>query len=225
MLGVLFLFAGHSLAASGAPRGRPLPWIAIAALTTVPFFFFQTFRIPGESMEGTLLPGDSILAQTFPRPVPERGKLALFVSPSDPDLVLIKRVIAVPGDRIHIAGKTVILNGTALDEKYVLHDVDQHYGENFPTDSADPGCAEGYEMLLRQTVNGEVVVPSGQYFVLGDRREDSLDSRCWGFVRLDKFIGRPLVIYDSVDQTSEPASGQYQEWEGRRRWARMFKIL
>jgi signal peptidase I len=228
LLGILFLSAGRSLAASGAARGWPFPWIAVSALTVVPFFFVQTFEIASQSMEETLLPGDRILAQEFPRPTPKRGEMVLFLSPTERGLVLIKRIIAGPGDRIRIAKKVVILNGTAIDEKYVTHDADEHYGENFPNDEIDvniPGCAEGHEMVSRQVVNGEVVVPAGRYFVLGDRREDSLDSRCWGFISSSDVIGKPLVIYDSIERTSEQELDPNKGWLGRRRWSRLFKVF
>jgi hypothetical protein len=91
LLGILYLFSGRSLAASGAVRGKVFPWILAAALVTVPFFFVQTFEIPGASMEDTLLPGDRILAQEFPHQTPERGKMAIFLSPQDRSMVLIKR--------------------------------------------------------------------------------------------------------------------------------------
>jgi signal peptidase I len=227
LLGILYLFSGRSLAASGAARGKAFPWIVAAALTTVPFYFIQTFEIPGASMEGTLLPGDRILALMFPHQTPERGKMVLFRSPQDRHLILVKRVIAVPGDRIRISQRVVILNGSSLNEKYVVHNTGQQdfYPDDFPNESSLPGCAEGYEMLSRRVVSGEIVVPAGGYFVLGDNRENSLDSRCWGFVGIGDVIGKPLMIYDSVNQTTEEASRSDQDWLGHRRWARLFMVF
>jgi len=226
LLGTLFLSAGRSLAVSGAARGRAFPWIVVAALSIAPFFFVQTFVIPGGSMEGTLLPGDRILATTFSPRHPERGKLLLFLSPEDRSLVLVKRVIAVPGDHIRISRKVVILNGTALDEKYVVHNGEQDfYPDDFPNELSLPDCAEGHEMLSQQVVNGEIVVPAGSYFVLGDNRENSLDSRCWGFVSSGDVIGKPLTIYDSINQTAEQASDPNQGWLGQRRWSRLFTLF
>jgi signal peptidase I len=212
MFGILFLLAGRSLAASGARRGRAWPWIVAAALSIAPFFFVQTFKVAAGSMENTLLPGDRILAQTFPVRFPQRGQLTLFLSPADRSQTLVKRVIAIPGDRIRIASKAVFLNGTALDEKYVTHEAsaEDPYGEGFPNDLGLLECKEGHEMLLRQLVSGEIVVPAKSYFVLGDKREDSLDSRCWGFVSSGDLIGKPLMIYDSIEQTSEQASDPNQ---------------
>jgi signal peptidase I len=227
LLGILYLFAGRSLANSGGDRCKALPWIVVAALTTVPFVFVQPFQIPGSSMEGTLLPGDRILAQRFPLHPAERGKMALFMSPQEPGVVLIKRVIAVPGDHIRISREVVILNGVALDEKYVVHEAGEpdFYPDHFPNASSLPGCEEGHEMLSQQVVNGEIVVPQGEYFVLGDNRENSLDSRCWGFVRSGDVIGKPLMIYDSVDQTPQQALSSKPDWQGHRRWARLFTVF
>jgi signal peptidase I len=153
--------------------------------------------------------------------------MVLFLSPADRSHILIKRVIAVPGDRIRIARKVVILNGTALDEKYVTHKGGEEgfYPDIFPNDISLPGCAEGHEMLSQQVVDGEIVVPAGGYFVLGDWRENSLDSRCWGFVRSSDLIGKPLMIYDSIDRTARQATHPNHDWLGHRRWTRLFIVF
>jgi signal peptidase I len=227
LLGILFLSAGRSLAVSGAARGRALPWIVVAALSIAPFFFVQTFEIPGESMEDTLLPGDRILAQTLPLRPPERGKMVLFLSPTDRSHILVKRVIAIPGDRIRISRNVVILNGSALEEKYVVHkaDANDFYPDSIPNKSDLPGCAEGQEMFSQNVVNGEIGVPAGRYFVLGDNRENSLDSRCWGFVSSSDLIGKPLMIYDSIDRAGKQGSDPNANWLGHRRWARLFSVF
>ena len=228
LLGIFYLSSGRSLAASGAVRGKALPWIIAAAFTVAPFMFVQTFEIPSVSMESTLLPGDRILALMFPLKAPDRGKMVLFLSPGDRASVLIKRVIAVPGDHFRISRNEVILNGAALDEKYAVHQAgdQKFYPDDFPNEEVLPGCAEGHEMLLQYVVNGEIVVPPGEYFVLGDNRENSLDSRCWGFVPSRDVVGKPLMIYDSIIQTSdEQTSGPNQVWLGQRRWARLFMVF
>jgi signal peptidase I len=229
-LGILFLFAGRSLAISGGTRGRAWPWIIGTVLFTTPFFFIHTFEIPSGAMKNTLLPGDRILAQMSPLRPPKRGQMILFISPTERSAILIKRVIAVPKDRLRIANKIVILNGTALDEKYAMHEagVQDPYGGDFPNGlefPEIPGCTEGHEMLVQHTVNGEIVVPAESYFVLGDNREDSLDSRCWGFVNSSDIVGKPLIIYDSLEQSTEQASDPDKNWHGHTRWARLFKVL
>lgn len=178
-------------------------------------------------MEAALLPGDSILAQRFPLQPPERGKMVIFLSPQDRGVDLVKRVIAVPGDHIRISQKVVILNGVALDEKYVVHKASEEdfYPDDFPSESSLPGCAEGHEMLSQSVVNGEIVVPAGSYFVLGDNRENSLDSRCWGFVSSGDLIGKPLMIYDSADQAEHQASRPNLHWVRQTRWSRLFKFF
>jgi signal peptidase I len=189
----LFLFAGRSLAAAGAPSGLAWPWIAISALTTLPVFFVQVITIPSGAMEDTLLPGDHVLVRRFPKPSPACGDMVVFIDPADRRQRLVMRVIGVPGDRIRISGDVVYRNGAALDEPYAVH----------KTDDAKP------------VADGELVVPEGRYFVLGDNRDRSLDSRYWGFIGPGDLIGKPLLIYDS-----EELSG------GRRvRWSRLFKLL
>lgn len=227
LLSILFFYAGRLLAASGAPRGSAFPWILIAALTTIPLFFVQPFMISSGSMENTLLPGDSIFVQTFPVYIPARGEMIIFKSPMDRNESIVKRVIAVPGDHIRISQKIVILNGAALDEKYVVHkaDIDDFYPDELPSNAEIPGCAKGTEMFSQHIVNGEIVVPAGGYFVLGDNRGNSLDSRCNGFVDKDDLIGKPLMIYDSVDETAEQASNQNLIRTGNTRWARLFTFL
>jgi signal peptidase I len=224
-LGILFLLAGHALAASSATRGKAWPWILATALFTAPAFFVWNFEIPStrpSSMENTILPGDGILAQMFPLSLPKRGQIVIVISPAERGVTLIKRVIAVPGDHLRIERRVVILNGTALDEKYVTHEAHEDFLEDFPSAVELPGCAEGHEMLSQQIVDGEIVVPAGNYFVLGDNRDDSLDSRCWGFVRSGDVIGKPLMIYDSIaEQTLEPGRISLRH----RRWTRLFKIL
>ncbi len=226
-LGVLFLFAGRSLASAGGRRGRAWPWIIVAALSVVPFFFVQTFKVPSESMENTLMPGDSILAQVFPVRVLARGQVIIFISPTARDLILTKRVIAVPGDRLRISKDVVILNGTALNERYVTHESggETFYPEDFPNDVELPGCVAGHEMLSKRVVNGEIVVPAGSYFVLGDNRANSLDSRCWGFVSSSELVGRPFMIYDSIERDPNQATEPNQDWLGHRRWGRLFRFL
>jgi signal peptidase I len=175
----LFLSAGRSLAAAGSQRGWAWPWIALSALTTIPLLFVQPFVIPTGAMENTILIGDRILVQRVPKPNPERGDMVVFVYPIDRRQTLVKRVIGAPGDRIRISGKVVYRNGAALKEAYVVHktDYEDPYRDNFPSTANIRVEAPAQAMLVQNVVNGEVVVPAGKYFVLGDNRDNSWDSR------------------------------------------------
>src|ERR1022692_2892308 len=106
-LSVLFFLAGRSLAVAGSTRGFAWPWIAVSAMTTLPFFFVQRFLIPTPSMADTLLIGDRILVQRFPKPRAESGDMIIFVYPIDRSEAHVSRVIGVPGDEIHILNKVV----------------------------------------------------------------------------------------------------------------------
>ena len=196
------------------------PWIAVSALLTLPLLFVQAFVIPTGAMENTLLIGDRIVAQRFPRIKPVFGDLIVFFYPIDRSATFVKRVIGVAGDRIRISDKIVYRNGAALQEPYASHKspYPDSYRDNFPSGELNIAVIDaGQEMLKKNVVNGEVVVPQGKYFVLGDNRDNSLDSRYWGFVDAGDLIGKPLSIYDSEDQA--PAKLH------RRRWDRFFKLL
>ncbi|MGA2144273.1 MAG: signal peptidase I [Bryobacteraceae bacterium] len=223
----LFLLAGRALAKSGAQRGSPLPWIAISALCSLPLIFVQPFVIPSAAMEDTLLVGDRILVQRLPGPRPVRGDMVVFVYPIDRQQTYVKRVVGVPGDRIRISGKVLYRNGTAIQEPYAVHKTDyvDRYRDNSPSEPNVPLPYPAQQMLERNVVNGEVVVPEGNYFVLGDNRDDSLDSRYWGFVSSGDLIGKPLLIYDSEEQPAEALLNGQTSGRGRIRWSRFFKLL
>ena len=191
----LFLFAGRSLAATQSQRGSALPWIIVSAVTCLPFLFVQAFMIPTGSME-------------------------VFLYPVDPKQTFVKRVIGIAGDRIRISGKVVYRDGVALNEPYATHKTDyvDQYRDNFPSDPNIRLEETGQDMLRKHVVNGEVVVPAGKYFVLGDNRDNSLDSRYWGFLDKSDVIGKPLLIYGSEDQSAQ--GGPH-----RVRWERLFKLL
>ncbi len=222
----LFLFAGRSLAAAGSARGRAWPWIAVSALTLFPLFFIEPFVIPTGAMEETMLIGDHILVQRYPKPSPQRDGLLVFHYPIDRSQTFVKRVIGIPGDRIRISEKIVYRNGAALKEPYVVHKLSfpDSYRDNLPGPEPNiPLPAAAGEMLTNHVVNGEIIVPEGKYFVLGDNRDNSLDSRYWGLVSTGDLIGKPLLIYDSADQ---PTDEQGKPTGLRRvRWNRIFKLL
>jgi signal peptidase I len=188
--------------------------VALFVLT----FLTQPMVIPSESMEHTLLVGDFLLmnretlapAGIWKRILPygevERGEIVTFHSPLNPNEYLVKRVIGIPGDRLRIDEGHVWLNGQPLDEPYTTFEptTDNPYLDHFPARVyTDPRVEPGWWKLLQQdTRNGELVIPPGQYFMLGDNRNHSLDSRYWGFVRRDQIIARPLVIYFSLRRPS-----------------------
>ena len=225
-LSYLFLVAGRTLAATGAKPGWAFPWIAVSALCTLPLLFVQAFEISTGAMEDTLLIGDRILVQRFPKPRVARGDIVVFVYPVDRRQTFIKRLIGVPGDHIKISRKIVYRNQAALQEPYANHKTDylDPYRDNFPSDRNSP-LAAGEEMLKKHVVNGEVVVPEGKYFVMGDNRDSSLDSQYWGFVDVADLMGKPLLIYDSEEQPTEEPLTNKPAKPRRIRWERFFKLL
>ena len=141
-----------------------------------------------------------------------RGDIVVFHFPVDPKQFFVKRVVGLPGDHIKLLDKTVLVNGERLREDYarhVLHDYNP-YRDSFPdvtflvapylTTDVD---RQWRKQLFRYLDHGELVVPAGNYFVMGDNRDRSLDSRYWGFVPRGNITGRPLVIYLSVNQPDE----------------------
>ena len=215
-------------------------------------FIIQAFEIPSRSMEDTLLVGDhvfvdrlsaaprsSYIAWLLPYREVKRGEIAVFISPAQPDLHLVKRIIGVPGDRIHLVNGDVYVNGVKQIGAYIKHISPVHdpYRDEFPSvsgagvDNVNPMWPI---VMHEHLVNGELVVPDGFYFGMGDNRDISLDSRYWGFIPKENLIGRPLFIYWSFDTPED----QYNRtaWSDRiafifhvvihffdqTRWSRMF---
>jgi len=193
--------------------------IAIFVIT----FIVQAFQIPSESMENTLLVGDYLLVNklcyggsglgdhVMPYQKIARGDIIVFHYPVDPQQHFVKRVIGLPGDRLRMVDKKVLINGKPLKEPYVrfLEPANNLYRDDFPrTDIPAPNMEGSWWLQMRKLVeDGELIIPQGHYFVMGDNRDDSQDSRYWGFVPQENIIGRPLVIYWSVeDWDRNPAS-------------------
>jgi signal peptidase I len=184
-------------------------------------FILQAFKIPSQSMEPTLLVGDHLLVNKFIfegrgawyekllpyRPV-RRGDIIVFKFPYDDHSYYVKRVIGVPGDHIRIINERVYVNEVPLTEPYVVHDLtgDDPFADNFPP--SDRGFAglevrpEWAKQIMSYVQAGELVVPPDRYFVMGDNRDRSWDSRYWGFVDRPSIMGRPIVIYWSVRATA-----------------------
>lgn len=184
-------------------------------------FVLQHFEIPSSSMEQTLLIGDHVfvdrltplgrgkLGWLLPYRGIHRGDTAVFLTPNPAEqgMYLVKRIIGVPGDRIRLHNGVVYLNGVRQAEPYVVrngtYDI---YRDEFPTavsygiGQLEPGWAATLEASIH---NDEVVIPPDHYFAMGDNRDNSLDSRYWGFVPKENIIGRPLVVFWSFDVPEE----------------------
>ena len=225
----LYGAVARGLCASGSQKGHAALWIGASVLVTAPFLFLQAFAVPTGAMEDTLMMGDKILVRVFPKTNPVDGDIIAFVYPVDRRQIYIKRVIGIPGDRISISKRTVYRNGKAIPEPYAVHRFapTNLYGENFPAkpDARAPIQAPAQQMLKQNVVNGELVVPPGKYFVLGDNRENSFDSRYWGFVDPADVIGKPIVIYDSEQPSIARQQGNSSLGWSRIRWHRLFKLL
>jgi signal peptidase I len=186
--------------------------VAVILALFVRTFGFQAFKIPTGSMEPNLLVGDHLLVNKFifgpslnraeravlpMRPV-ERGEVLVFKFPEEPDRDFIKRVIALPGETLELRNQTIYINGAPLLEPYA------HY--QLPP---APGGANGEDGDVRRRY-GPVTIPEGHYFMMGDNRDDSQDSRYWGFLPATYVKGRALFIYWSFGAP------------GGTRWRRMF---
>ena len=187
--------------------------IAIFVIT----FAVQAFQIPSESMEKTLLIGDYLLVDKahyghsgiwswlMPyRPI-RRQDIIVFRYPVNPQQHFVKRVVAVPGDRVRLINKHVYVDGVRQDDGYATFNWLWHdrYRDNFPDGGVygEKISAKWYAQMQKLMENGELIVPEGSYFVLGDNRDDSYDSRYWGFVPAENVVGRPWLIYWSMDRT------------------------
>jgi signal peptidase I len=218
-------------------------------------FVLQPYLIPSESMEHTLLVGDFLLVnkQVY-APAGQPGSLSRWLMPyrevARGDIVvfhhalhpyLVKRVIGVPGDRLRIENGRVIVNGQTLDEPYAVFEpsAPSSFRADFPADVySDPLIdLDWWRQMRNLTRDGELVVPAGEYFVLGDNRNHSDDSRFWGFVPRDAIVARPLVIYFSltrpsttdVQQAADDRLGHDRELSARltgfARWKRIFLVV
>ena len=226
-LAVFFFLAGRRLAQRDYPRGSPFPWVILAAVTTVPLFFFEAFVVPTGAMENTILVGDHLLVRVFPRAPAARGDIFALIYPVDRKQTFIKRIVGIPGDRIRISHKQLFVNGAPLNERYVVHklDYEDSFRDDFPSEATAPIFPSASVMLAENVVNGELIVPQGKYFVLGDNRDQSLDSRYWGFVSDADLIGKPLFIYDSQDRNTEELTNPNGLPLSRTRWNRILKRL
>jgi len=185
-------------------------------------FIVQAYKIPSQSMEPTLLVGDHLLVNKFIfggtgawyekflpyRPV-RRGDIIVFKFPFDDHSHYVKRVIGLPGDRLRIVNQHVFVNGSLLNEPYVVHDPseDDPFGDNFPPVNDDFSWRavrpEWADQIMNSVHNAALIVPPDHYFVMGDNRDRSSDSRYWGFIDRRAIVGRPMLVYWSVEATAE----------------------
>lgn len=234
--------------------------VLVVGLFVFPFVF-QNFRIPSGSMKNTLLVGDHVLVDriTFEPPTKwapfvhyrpiQRGDIIVFLKPNpeSPDLILVKRAIAVAGDRLHLEHGTVYLNGVPQKEPYAIQPDDEAQGafpyepyrDEFPRVPPPDGglTAVWHEDLPNHIQNGEIVVPPGKVFAMGDNRTRSADSRYWGFVPVENIEGRPMFVYWSiltaeVDDLQPSTSQQthqllynFTHFFTNTRWRRTFHVI
>ena len=200
-------------------------------------FVFQNFVIPSGSMEKTLLIGDHVFVDRMTLAPPtkwapfvhyrdvQRGDVIVFMKPNPetPDLVLVKRAIGIPGDRIHLQHGIVYLNGVAQNEPYAHpvqddndpQDAYEPARDDFPANGAPPNLEVWSQELPSHVQNGDLVVPEGKVFAMGDNRTHSLDGRFWGFVPRENILGRPLFNYWSFEATAEQMDEQQASTESR----------
>jgi len=218
-------------------------------------FMVQAFEIPSESMVSTLLVGDHVFVDRLsptskaayvgpliPYREIKHGDIIVFLHPKEPGMYVVKRIIGIPGDRIHLHDGTVYRNGEALNEPYVRHSGPSYspYRDQFPAvpPDGDSNVNPEWPMVMREHLkDGELVVPPDSFFGMGDNRDVSLDSRFWGFIPRENVIGRPLFIYWSFDTPKD----QYERtamadrvgflvhvithFFGETRWNRMFHLV
>ena len=215
--------------------------IAVILARFVWTFVFQAFKIPTGSMENKLLIGDHLMVNKFvfgpggspvlkallPMRDIRRGDIVVFKYPEDPERDFIKRVIGLPGETLEVRDKRVYVNGTRLEEPYV------HYLEP-PTGQSE--YQEVTSLDLRERY-GPVQVPADKYFVMGDNRDNSQDSRYWGFLPRSYVKGRALMIYWSYESETEDYQqtgivatvkdlvGVVTHFFTRTRWSRMFHLI
>ena len=241
--------------ASGPPPAPPQRGVIVEWAITIILLLFgtthlvQAFVIPTGSMEDTLLIGDHLLVDKLayspargaektllPYQDVSRGDIIVFRYPMEIEQTFVKRCIGVPGDRIRLVDKGLWLNGKPVREPYVYNKTEyiDSYRDNFPSQPNVHLLPGARDMLAHHVRNGEVVVPEGQYFAMGDNRDYSSDSRYWGFVPRANIIGKPLIVYWSYDAPTDALAGPFAldhlldmalHFPTKTRWNRTFRLI
>jgi signal peptidase I len=215
----------------------------------------QAFEIPSSSMVQTLLIGDHVFVDrvtaapktTWAGPLlPYRdikeNDIIVFLSPIEPGLHVVKRIIGIPGDRIRLRNGILYRNGERVEEPYVIRSMHNYvpYRDEFPAVAADINSGLAAEWMITMNTylkDGDVVVPPNSYFAMGDNRDVSFDSRYWGFIPRENVIGRPMFIYWSFEtdenQYRKTAAAERVGWLGHvvlhffdlTRWRRTLRIV
>ncbi len=226
---------------AGVARGshRAAEWgrsilIAFVLFLVVRSVGVEAFKIPTSSMESTLQVGDFLIVNKAAYGAripgtdlhlpafrePRRSDVVVFHPPHEPDRNYVKRVVGIPGDTLQMRDKQLIVNGTEVDEPWAIH-IDRDH------DAVHPGMRWQRNHLIAggpsvdyepsRDTWGPIVVPEARYFVLGDNRDNSEDSRYWGWVDRDQIRGRPWFVYYSWDRGEAREHG----WLGGVRWWRI----
>ncbi len=233
--------------AAGRPRRKSLAvgfseWarsilIAFALFLGLRAFLVEAFKIPTGSMEGTLLVGDFLLVNkaVFGAKIPgtglrlpgfaepERGDVVVFTPPHDPVRSYVKRLVGVPGDTLEMVDKALWVNGEQMAEPYIR--LSDHRGDalhprmSWQSNHLLANSSPGYRPTRDNW--GPIVVPNEQFFVLGDNRDNSEDSRYWGFVPRRSIRGRPMFVYYSF----QSAVSSERRWAGSVRWGRIGRAI
>ena len=214
-------------------------------------FLVQAFKIPASSMEDSLLIGDHLMVDKvsygpegiwgwmLPYKEIRRDQIIVFRYPRDPGTYFVKRIVGIPGDRLRLEDKQVVRNGIHLEEPHAVHKSRNYeeFRDNFPNFDSGGGFPDWMLAVPDFTAGEDIVVPDGVYFVMGDNRDLSSDSRYWGFVPRENIVGNPLILYWSFESSSE----EYREtglassigrlfdvlihFPQKTRWRRMFRLV
>jgi signal peptidase I len=230
LTGLIYLIDVLLLAKRRKKSNKKMPWWVDYARSFFPVllivlvirsFIVQPFRVPTGSLEPTVLPNDFVAVNQFAYglrlPVlntkilsigePKRGDIVVFRYPIDPKVDYVKRMIGVPGDHVVYKNKILTINGKEMSQRFLHKGMDFEPPDVYiPVDVKEEDLSGiKHEILVRREGGNwgrvDLVVPEGQYFVMGDNRDNSADSRYWGFVPEENLIGKAFLIWLSWDST------------------------